>query len=516
MLGGLHINFPQFLQRLAPVFPINSALRSAGPDESILGSEVSRKMFRRVRVGIGYCFCLLFVFLESAESFRIVRELVPERLLGFVNQIYALPSLIVGVLLIWLARADGNKDADPPNVRHLESIRNANTNTASPTQKVEQHFHLAPPLLQESKKSPDPLKPKHNVQFISPRQLPATSNAPLLITACFRNIPIPHESVPNFSYVRSKITYFDDQDEEILEEFPGVWSEDSEPSIEMEPGPSHNVVLAAFGEGRWSACRVVSQDTSWGATAYDIENDPLPFGRSWAVVTLIGEHNISIEPVRIFLDLKQDGTAFFKQQSKGPRALDSNAGSTHGSRVGPRLLGKITFEYLPRESPLDHGWSLLKEERTGVRPMFSALPAGAPASKGLSIKPLGWYGIDYSIVEAVSTMCNTLVFRANFATDGKIYTLLQMPSTVVGQKAEEKWIQFGVNRGPNRIEAGVGIVTLHGAETDRGWELFNVSLDEAVDSTFGQQGLIYGEYGKLLKIRIRGSLSISELEMFRL
>jgi hypothetical protein len=453
--------------------------------------------------------------LESAELFTVVRELIPEKLIGFVNQMYAVPSLLVGVLLIWFAKAEGNEGAGPPSAPHFDSIRNASTNTASPTQTVEQHFYLAPPLVQEAKKFPESLKPNHNVQFVSPRQLPATCASPLLITACFRNVPIPHVSVPNFSYVRSKVAYSDELGEEFLEEFPGAWSEDDDPTIEMEPGPSHNVVLAAFSEGQWNACRVISQPTSWGGVAYDIERHPLPFGRSWAVVTLIGEHNISLDPVRILLQLKEDGTAFFKQQAMEHRAIGNDAGRAMGSRAVPPLLRKITFEYVPRESPLDHGWSLLKEDRAGVEPAFSAPPVGAPASTGLSIKPSGWYGIEYSILEALSTRCNALAFRANFATDGRVYTFLQLPSAVVGQKAKERWIQFGVGLGPSRVEGNEGIVSLIGTEIGGGWGSFDVLLDAAVQSTFGEQGLVYGEHGKLLKIRFRGGLSISDLELFR-
>jgi hypothetical protein len=254
---------------------------------------------------------------------------------------------------------------------------------------------------------------------------------------------------------------------------------------------------------------------SWG-TIYDIERDPLPFGRSWAVVTLIGERNISLSPVRILLQLNEDGTSYVKQQSIEHNATDNQLPQPKNlNAVKPVSLGKISFDYVPRESPFDHGWSLAKEDRPGIAPIFSSLPPGAPLSVGLSIKSSDWYGMDYIIVEAQSTRCNTLIFKANFDTDSRFYVHLELPSRIVGKKAEQQWIQFGINRGPARIDGGEGIVTIRGKEPNGGWDSFDVSLDDVVEATFGARGLTYGEYGKLLKIRMRGSLSISEIELLR-
>jgi hypothetical protein len=126
-------------------------------------------------------------------------------------------------------------------------------------------------------------------------------------------------------------------------------------------------------------------------------------------------------------------------------------------------LGQIPFNYLPHESPLDHGWALQKKDATGpIAPTFSSLPAGAPISVGLSIRPHGWYGMDYQITEAQRTRSNRLIFAASFGTDGKVYVFLQMPSRVVGRVFEERWIQLGVNIGPTRLEGNEGMVELIG------------------------------------------------------
>jgi hypothetical protein len=189
---------------------------------------------------------------------------------------------------------------------------------------------------------------------------------------------------------------------------------------------------------------------------------------------------------------------------------------TAAMKAAAASMGKIPFNYLPQESPSGHGWALLKEDATGIiPPTFSSLSASAPVTIGLSIRPNGWYGMDYLIVEAQKTRCNRLIFAANFGIDGKVYAFLHMPSRIVGGTPEERWIQMGVNVGPDRIEGDEGIVGIIGKELRDGWVSFDVSLVDIVERAFGKRQLFYGEHGKLLKIRFRGSLSISEVEFYR-
>lgn len=177
-------------------------------------------------------------------------------------------------------------------------------------------------------------------------------------------------------------------------------------------------------------------------------------------------------------------------------------------------LGKVPFAYLPHEAPTLNGWEYHNVKK--AEPTFSALPVNAPVSVGLSIKSNGWYGIDYPIKEAQQTKCNRLIFAAKFETDGVIYALLDMPSRVVGGTPIQRWLQFGVNIGPTRVEDqwNEGVVELIGKQLRDGWMSFDVSLDDAVARTFGKRDFFYGKHGKLLKIRLRGSLSISEIELY--
>jgi hypothetical protein len=197
---------------------------------------------------------------------------------------------------------------------------------------------------------------------------------------------------------------------------------------------------------------------------------------------------------------------------------DLNMGTPKSVEIAKTSVerGKIPFDYLPHESPLVHDWTLLRENATApIPPSFSALPADAPVLVGLSIRPNGWYGMDYSITEAQRTTCNRLIFAANFGTDGRFYVFLHMPSRVVGRTPEERWIKMGVNVGPDRVEGDEGVAGIIGKELRGGWASFDVSLENVVARTFGKRELFYGEHGNLLKIRFRGTLSTSEVEFHK-
>ncbi|MFY9675147.1 MAG: hypothetical protein WAK13_11885 [Terriglobales bacterium] len=191
-------------------------------------------------------------------------------------------------------------------------------------------------------------------------------------------------------------------------------------------------------------------------------------------------------------------------------------GAERTAQATTATLGKISFDYLPHESPLSHGWTFA-DEGTHQTVEFSRLSTDAPVPLGLSITPTCRYALDYVIKEAQSTKCNRLIFAAKFGTDGVIYTQLEILSTVVGAKPLKRWIQFGVNIGPTRFEESwtEGMVELVGNQLRDGWMSFDVSLDDAVAKTFGKKGFFYGEHGKLLRIRLRGTVSLSEIELYR-
>jgi hypothetical protein len=158
---------------------------------------------------------------------------------------------------------------------------------------------------------------------------------------------------------------------------------------------------------------------------------------------------------------------------------------------------------------------LAREDRVGTTPQFHVLDYDAPVPIGLSITPNGWYGMDYPILEAHVTACNRLCFSAKFGTDGRLYVLFQLNPRTVGESAVQRWIQLGVNIGRSRVEANEGIVSVTGKIMKDGWQSFDISLNRVVNDTFGKQGFVYGEHGKLLTIRLRGSMSISPIRLCR-
>ena len=147
-------------------------------------------------------------------------------------------------------------------------------------------------------------------------------------------------------------------------------------------------------------------------------------------------------------------------------------------------------------------------------PTFSGLPLNAPVRQGLSVKPTGWYGLEYSIVVAHLTSCNRIQFSANFANDGRFYTLVEIRSKN-GQVAEQRWIAHLVGNGSAYVEGKEGVVPIAGKSLGNGCVSFKLSLVDEANRAFGQTGLEYGKSGKLLNIRLRGSLSISPIELYK-
>lgn len=119
-------------------------------------------MIRRVRMVIGGCLCAVAVILEGLELSNVTRETLPTWVLHSGHEI-TIPILIAGLVLIWLGKSEAKEEnnANP----QLQPVTNTNTNTASPTQNVEQHFHLAPPEIPKPPKATEPAKPRHNVQL---------------------------------------------------------------------------------------------------------------------------------------------------------------------------------------------------------------------------------------------------------------------------------------------------------------------------------------------------------------
>lgn len=143
----------------------------------------------------------------------------------------------------------------------------------------------------------------HNVQYLG------IEEGSSVLAARFENVPLPDRTVQAFNSVRVKMDYKDySTDKTILSVFPSSWVEDESDLVYMRVGRPHCATLAMSVRGVWSATEVVVEHKVWG-TQYDLRSHRLPLGDLTAVITLIGDRGISIEPQRFHLFVETDGTA---------------------------------------------------------------------------------------------------------------------------------------------------------------------------------------------------------------
>ncbi len=143
----------------------------------------------------------------------------------------------------------------------------------------------------------------HNVQFVG------IHKDSFVLAACFENVPIPNRTVQAFNNVRVKADYKDYvTGETILSIFPSGWVEDESDLVYMRVGKPHYATIAMSIGGTWSATEVIVDHKVWG-TQYDLRSHRLPLGDLTAVITLIGDRGISVEPQRFRLSVEANGTA---------------------------------------------------------------------------------------------------------------------------------------------------------------------------------------------------------------
>lgn len=143
----------------------------------------------------------------------------------------------------------------------------------------------------------------HNVQYVGIHEYSSA------LAARFENVPISSRTVHTFNSVRIKADYKDYlTDETILSVFPGGWVEDESDLVYMRVGKPHYATIAMSVEGAWSAAEVIVDHKIWG-TQYDLRSHRLPVGDLTAVITLIGDCGISLEPQRFHLSVETNGTA---------------------------------------------------------------------------------------------------------------------------------------------------------------------------------------------------------------
>ena len=143
----------------------------------------------------------------------------------------------------------------------------------------------------------------HNVQYLG------IEEGSFVLAARFENVPLPDRTVQAFNSVRVKVDYKNyTTNETILSVFPSGWVEEESDLVHMRVGRPYRATLAMSVHGVWSATEVIVEHKVWG-TQYDLRSHRLPLGDLTAVITLIGDRGISVEPQRFHLSVETNGTA---------------------------------------------------------------------------------------------------------------------------------------------------------------------------------------------------------------
>jgi hypothetical protein len=172
-----------------------------------------------------------------------------------------------------------------------------------------------------------------------------------------------------------------------------------------------------------------------------------------------------------------------------------------------RKLDELRFNF--PLSPLSQGWEF-KGDQAGDNsfPEFSA-PSGCDG--GICINTLPSRYIE-RILEPFQKVCNRLRFRAKFANGAYAYARVRVVSKNDQKASKLVWIAYHTGNKPaERYMSDEWVI--YGKPSADGWTAFDSSLiDELAKSAFGRdEGY---EFRELLLIRLRGSLSISPIELW--
>lgn len=194
-----------------------------------------------------------------------------------------------------------------------------------------------------------------------------------------------------------------------------------------------------------------------------------------------------------------------RQRAGRPRALEASV-----ARAVREKLGEIRFDY--PGSPLDR-WEFRSDNPQNTSmPRFSSpgeypggLTMSAPASHHIDLKP-----------DPHHRVCNRLRFQMKLTHDcpeSYVYVMARITSKDGRTVSKPCWIACDVGNEPP-AKHGPDEWIIYGKPSANGWTPFDLPLPEEIrKSCFGQeQGL---EFNELLSIRLRGSVSVSPIELYR-
>jgi hypothetical protein len=179
-----------------------------------------------------------------------------------------------------------------------------------------------------------------------------------------------------------------------------------------------------------------------------------------------------------------------------------------GNGRRPGLLGELGFVY-PGEA-LGQRWS---PSIPGAAPTSFSRLADAPVPNSVSINGQWDPGIDCD-VEAYLSLGRRLTYAARFSGHTAVYTYVR----VLGPDGSrhERWLQHVLGGDDERV-ADANLeherkIYVTGRPLSEGWLSFDLSLPDEVLRAYAQEGFVYSA---LLRIRLRGALSISPIQVHR-
>ncbi len=173
-------------------------------------------------------------------------------------------------------------------------------------------------------------------------------------------------------------------------------------------------------------------------------------------------------------------------------------------------IGRITFDYLP-DSPINNGWTLNVDGENGSPPIFSAAP-NYPTPGCIKIVKNDRYALDYSVTQ-LQSLANMVELYAKFEQAACFYLKVKIASRD-NSKMKNVWLAHNIGQGiPIKTFDSEWKVPIKGDILEDGWVQLKLSIKDEISKTFGTDGWVFHE---LIGFRIRGSISISSVTLYRI
>jgi hypothetical protein len=195
--------------------------------------------------------------------------------------------------------------------------------------------------------------------------------------------------------------------------------------------------------------------------------------------------------------------AIFDRLSKAApflRQADTLLGAQTTSQANTAARSVIRFS----SNPLAEGWKIVQGDASSFG--FSQ-PTDSPG--GLTVAADASQAMDYAVAEDQKN-CRRMRFRVKLPHNAQIYAKMQLGASTQSP-TKVGWVACNLGDRPPQKVSNEESVIFRPALAD-GWTLFDFSLsDEVAKSHFGkEQGL---HFGALLGIRLRGSVTLSPIEL---